>query len=36
LSRGVGVDKIRLGPDDVNLQTKELHSNYSVYIRSLK
>jgi len=31
---GVGVDKEILGPDDVNLQTKELHSNYSVLIVS--
>jgi len=31
---GVGVDKERLGPDDVNLQTEELHSNYSVLIVS--
>jgi len=29
---GVGVDKRRLGPDDVNLQTEELHCNYSVLI----
>ena len=29
---GVGVDKERLGPDDVNLQTAELHCNYSVLI----
>jgi len=29
---GVGVDKERLGPDDVNLQTEELYSNYSVLI----
>jgi len=29
---GVGVDKERLGPDDVNLQTEELHCNYSVLI----
>ena len=29
---GVGVDKKRLGPDDVNLQTTELHCNYSVLI----
>jgi len=29
-SEGVRVDKMRLGPDDVNLQTKELHCNYSV------
>jgi len=28
----VGVDKERLGPDDVNLQTAELHCNYSVLI----
>jgi len=33
-SEGVGVDKRRLGPDDVNLQTKELHYNYSVLIGS--
>jgi len=31
---GVGVDKKRLGPDDVNLQTEELHCNYSVLIVS--
>jgi len=29
---GVGVDKERLGPDDINLQTAELHCNYSVLI----
>jgi len=29
---GVGVDKERLGPDDINLQTEELHCNYSVLI----
>jgi len=29
---GVRVDKRRLGPDNVNLQTKELHCNYSVLI----
>jgi len=29
-----GVDKRRLGPNDVNLQTEELHSNYSVLIVS--
>jgi len=34
LSEGVGVDKRRLGPDDVNLQTEELHGNYSVLIVS--
>jgi len=33
-SKGVGVDKMRLGSDDVNLQTKELHCNYSVLIVS--
>jgi len=31
-SEGFGVDKERLGPDDVNLQTAELHCNYSVLI----
>jgi len=30
--KGVEVDKERLGPDDVNLQTEELHCNYSVLI----
>jgi len=30
--KGVRVDKTRLGPDDINLQTKELHCNYSVLI----
>jgi len=34
LSKGAGVDKMRLGLDDVNLQTEELHSNYSVLIVS--
>jgi len=29
---GVRVDKRRLGPDDINLQTEELHCNYSVLI----
>jgi len=33
-SEGVRVDKTRLGPDDINLQTKELHCNYSVLIVS--
>jgi len=33
-SEGVGVDKRRLGPDDVNFQTEELHSTYSVLIVS--
>jgi len=32
--KGVGVNKERLGPDDVNLQTEELHCNYSVLIVS--
>jgi len=32
--KGVRVDKERLGPDDVNLQTEELHCNYSVLIVS--
>jgi len=31
-SEGVRVDKEILGPDDVNLQTEELHCNYSVLI----
>jgi len=31
-SEGVGVDNMRLGPDDINLQTEELHGNYSVLI----
>ena len=33
-SEGAGVNKMRLGPDDVNLQTEELHGNYSVLIVS--
>ena len=33
-SGGVGEDKMWLGPDDVNLQTEELHYNYSVLIGS--
>ena len=32
--KGVRVGKERLGPDDVNLQTEELHCNYSVLIVS--
>jgi len=32
LSEGVRVDKMGLGPDNVNLQTEELHCNYSVLI----
>ena len=35
-SRGVREDKIRLGLIDVNLQTEELHCNYSVLIGSLE
>jgi len=35
-SEGVRVDKMRLGPDDVNLQTEELHCNYSVLIVSVE
>ena len=33
-SEGAGVDKMRLGPDDVNLQTEKLHCNYIVLIGS--
>jgi len=33
-SEGSRVDKVRLGRDDVNLQTEELHYNYSVLIGS--
>jgi len=33
-SEGSGVDKVRLGRDDINLQTEELHCNYSVLIGS--
>jgi len=35
-SEGVRVDKMGLGPNDVNLQTKELHCNYSVLIVSIE
>jgi len=35
-SKGSGVNKVRLGRDDVNLQTEELHCNYSVLIGSLE
>jgi len=35
-SEGARVDKMRLGPDDVNLQTEELHGNYSVLIVSVE
>jgi len=31
-SEGSGVDKMILGRDNVNLQTEELHCNYSVLI----
>jgi len=31
-SERVRMDKMGLGPDNVNLQTKELHCNYSVLI----
>jgi len=33
-SEGVRVDKMRLGPDNVNLQTEKIHCNYSVLIGS--
>jgi len=33
-SEGVREDKIRLGPNDINLQTEEIHCNYSVLIGS--
>jgi len=33
-SEEVGIDKIRLGLVDINLQTEELHHNYSVLIGS--
>jgi len=32
ITEGVRVDKTRLGPDDVNLQTVQLYYNYSVLI----
>jgi len=32
----VRVDKKRLGPNDVNLQTEELYCNYSVLIVSVE
>ena len=35
-SGGVGEDKIQLGLVDINLQTEELHCNYSVLIESLE
>jgi len=33
-SEGVRADKTRLGPDDINLQTKKIHYNFSVLIGS--
>jgi len=33
-SEGVQVNKMGLGPDDVNLQPEELHCNYSILIVS--
>jgi len=33
-SGGVGEDKVQLGLVDINLQTKELHCNYTVLIGS--
>ena len=33
-SEGVGVNKIRLGPVDVSLQTEQLYCDYSVLIGS--
>jgi len=35
-SEEVGVDKMRLRPDDVNLQTEEIHCNYLVLIVSVE
>ena len=35
-SGGVGEDKVRLGLVDINLQTEELHCNYTVLIGSLE
>jgi len=36
ITEGVRVDKTRLEPDDVNLQTKEIYCNYSVFIGSVE
>jgi len=36
VSWGVGEDEMRLGLINVNLQTEELHCNYSVLIGSLE
>ena len=33
-SEGARVDKMRLGPDNINLQTEKLYCNYSVLIGS--
>ena len=33
-STGVREDEMKLGPKDVNLQTEEIHCNYSVLIGS--
>jgi len=35
-SEGVRMDKMRLRPDNINLQTEELHCNYTVFIESLE
>jgi len=35
-NKKVRVDKMRLGLDDVNFQTEEIHCNYSVLIGSLE
>jgi len=35
-SGGVGEDKVQLGLADVNLQTEELHCNYTVLIGNLE
>jgi len=34
--KGAGVDKEKLGPDNINLQTEEIHCNYSVLIGSVE
>ena len=36
ITEGVRVDKTRLGLDNVNLQTEEIHYNYSVFIESVE
>jgi len=35
-SEGVEVNKTRLGPDNINLQTEEIHCNYSVLIGNIE